>query len=119
MSGQERRNAPRFRAYRPVRLQKPNSPQVVETLTKNLSLGGIRCLSASIFPVSSDVSMDLMLSAGEASLSMKGRAVWVRTIPYSDQFELGISFGSIPPDGKRRLSAYLDHLSEKLTTLSD
>ena len=118
MSGQERRSAPRVRAYHPVRLQKPNNPQVVETLTKDLSLGGIRCLSAAIFPVSSDVNVNLILSTGEESLSVKGRAVWFRMIPYSEQFDLGISFGMISPYNKRRLSVYIDNLSEKSATVS-
>ena len=108
--GEERRSAPRARAYLPVRLQKPSSPQVVETLTKDLAAGGMRCLSPSLVPVSSDVNIELMLSGGEEPLVVRGTAIWFRTLPQSEQFDLGIAFKGLDPRNKRRLSAYLDRL---------
>ena len=113
MIGTERRRAPRVRAYRPVRLCKPSLPPVFETLTKDLSLDGMRCLSPTWFPVSSDLNVELTLSDGEEPLSVTGRAVWFRMIPYSDQFEVGFSFQGVPPQTKRRLSGYLDRLAVK------
>ncbi|MBI3020608.1 MAG: PilZ domain-containing protein [Candidatus Omnitrophica bacterium] len=113
MSPLERRSAQRLRAYQPVRLRKLHSPQVIETLTKDLSAGGVRCLSTSVFPVSTQVNVDLVLSSGEEPFSAMGRAVWFQIIPHSDQFDIGISFVEVPPQHKRRLSVYLDHLSAK------
>lgn len=111
----ERRRAPRVRAYRPVRLRKPSLPPVVETLTKDLSLDGMRCLSPTWFPVSSDLNVELILSNGEEPISVTGRAVWFRVIPHSDQFEMGFSFQHVPPHTKRRLSGYIDRLAVKTT----
>ena len=113
MFGPERRSFPRIQTYNPVRLRKAGAPKVVETLTKNVSLGGLRCLSQTIFPVSTDLAVDLVLSTGEAPCTVTGRAVWLRMVPYSDQFDVGIAFTSISPETKRRLSAYLEFLSEK------
>jgi len=113
MFGPERRSAPRIQTYNPVRLRKSGAPKVVETLTKNVSLGGLRCLSQTVFPVSTDVTVDLVLSQGEAPCTVTGRAVWLRIVPHSDQFDVGIAFTSISPETKRRLSAYLAILAEK------
>jgi len=96
-----------------VRLQKVNPTKVVETLTKDLSVGGLRCVSPTVFAVSADVHVDLTLSMGSEPITVSGRAAWFRTIAHSDQFELGIAFQSLSPETKRRLSAYLELLSEK------
>ncbi len=113
---EERRITPRVRAYRPVRLQKPGSPHVVETLSKDLALGGLRCLSPALFPVSTEVSVELVLSSGDEPLSARGKTVWFQTIPQSEQFDLGIAFTDLQPRIKRRLSAYLERLSNQVAS---
>lgn len=120
MMGEERRRAPRIRAYRPLRLYQPSTVRVVETLTKELSAGGLRCLSHTFLPVSTDVSMEFGFLAGEPLISARGRTVWFRALRESEQFDLGIEFSNISPDDKRRLSAYIDRLSSQpaLSTLA-
>ena len=117
MNGQERRRSPRVRAYRPVRLRKPSTPGVLEKLTNELSTDGLRCLSPTWFPVSTEVNAEVVLSDGEEPISVAGRAVWFRILPHSDQFEMGLSFHSMSEKNKRRLSAYLENLTVKSTTV--
>ena len=109
----ERRGGPRIRAYRPVRLHVPRSPRILETLTKDLSVGGMCCLASTPFPVSTHLNLELVLSSGDGPVSIRGKTVWFRTIPYSDQFDLGISFSDIPDEDRQRLSAYLSRLAQK------
>ena len=113
MITQERRSTPRVRAYRPVRLHAPHNPRVVETLTKDLSIGGLRCLSPMVLPVSSEVNVELMPSTGEEPISLTGKTVWFRLLPHTEQCDVGISFKEISEQNKRRLSAYLDHIQKK------
>jgi hypothetical protein len=110
---QERRSAPRIRAYRPVRLYKVGNPYVIETLTKDLSVAGLRCISSSIFPVSTGVNIELVLSMGEEIFTARGRTKWFTMIPKSDQFDIGISFEGLPLSQKHRLGSYLDHIAAK------
>ena len=110
---QERRTAQRFRAYLPVRLRKQNTPQVVETLTKDLSTGGLRCVSPTLCPVATDVTVELMMSIGEEPLLLRGKTAWFRAIPESEQFEFGVTFSEFSPQSKRRLSAYLERLADR------
>ena len=109
--GEERRSTQRVRAYRPVRLHRTGAGPVIETLSKDLSPDGLRCLSSLLFPVATDLTVQLMLSTGDEPVTARGRTVWFRTLPDSEQFEVGISFTEIPPHQKRRLSAYLDRLA--------
>ena len=115
---QERRSATRIRAYRPVRLHQPNTPQVVETLTKDLTASGLRCLSPVLIPVGSDIGVELVLSAGNEPVICRGRSVWFRTIPASEQFEIGIAFSEESETIKRRLSSYLDRLLSRAAFVS-
>ena len=116
--GEERRSAPRIRAYRPVRLHNPSTPQVIETLTKDLSIGGLRCVSPTLLPVSTELNLELVLSTGDEPLTMRGRMAWFQVLPQSEQFDLGISFLDLAPRTKRRLSAYLERLSSQSVPVS-
>ena len=109
--GEERRSTPRYHLYSPVRLQRPGTPQVIETLTKDLGVGGLRCISPSVFPVSTELNVEMMLSNGEGPIQARGRTAWFRMVPHSEQFDVGISFIDMPPQDKRRLSGYIERLS--------
>ena len=100
-----------MRAYRPVRLYRPTNPQVTETLTKDLSVGGIRCISSTVFPVSTELTIELSLSTGEEVFAARGRTAWFRMLPKSDQMDIGIVFTDVSQENKIRLSAYIDRLS--------
>ena len=114
----ERRVNPRLRAYLPIRLHKANPPQVIETLNKDLSLGGVRCVSSTLCPVLTDMGVELILPHGEEQLSMRGKTAWFLTIPDSDQFDLGIIFTELSPQDKRRLSVYLERIASRNTLLT-
>ena len=91
---QERRGSRRVRAYRPLRLSDARSPRVIETLTKDLAVGGLRAISTTVFPVSTEIRLELVLSEGHEPLTVKGRAVWLHTIPESEQFQEAAQGGS-------------------------
>ena len=101
-----------------MRLHRASGPQVVETLTKDLTANGLRCLSPVLIPVGSEIGVELVLSSGNEPVSCRGRAVWFRTIPASEQFEIGIEFGEESDAIKRRLSGYLDRIASKAAFLS-
>ena len=109
----ERRTSARIRAYRPLRLHPRGSP-VIETLTKDLSTGGVRCLSPTAIPVSTPVSIELVLGSGQEPLQVEGRMAWFQTMSDSEQYDLGISFAGLPEQKQRRLSAYFASLPPSL-----
>lgn len=107
----ERRSTPRVRAYRPVRLSRWGSPRIIETLTKDLALGGMRCLSPDAFPVSTELEVELVLAPGEEIFTTRGRVAWFRMLPKSDQFDLGITFLGLTAQHLAHLSAHLSRLA--------
>ncbi|MBI3331121.1 MAG: PilZ domain-containing protein [Candidatus Omnitrophica bacterium] len=104
----ERRAYTRLKLYYPVRLYPGHSTRVVETLTKDLAAGGCRSLSATVIPVASELRVELQLPSGREPVTARGRAVWFRSIPESEQFDVGIIFSDLSAADKRRLSACLE-----------
>ena len=107
----ERRAHPRLKAYFPVRFYPAHSTRVVETLTKDLAVGGCRSLSVTVLPVASEVRVELVLPGGREPITVRGRAVWFRSIPESEQFDIGIVFSDLSEADKRRLSVCLQDAS--------
>ena len=108
---EERRQAPRIRAYRPVRLHSSGIAQPIETLTKDISQGGARFLSVLLIPVGTELQLELALVNGQEPITGRGRATWFRALPDSEQFEVGLSFSNFPDHEQRRLSACLSRLT--------
>lgn len=115
---QERRRLPRIGCVLPVRLyssEQPNVPKVIETLTKDLGSGGLRCLSPSEHTVSSPISLEITLGPGEKPLSLRAQIVWVETVPHSQQFYLGLAFHHLSDADTKRLSRYVEKISSHLS----
>jgi c-di-GMP-binding flagellar brake protein YcgR len=106
----DRREAKRARAYRPVRIQLPRTQQLIETLTRDISTAGFCCVSPTVFPVSTEVKAELMLSTGSEPMALNGRTAWFRTLPESEQCHIGVSFIDMQLSDKQRLSAYLERI---------
>jgi len=111
--GSERRRAPRVGCVLPVKLYANHEPKVIETLTKDLSTGGLRCLSPVAKSAVSPVSLEMTLGQGERPLSLLAKVVWFERIPSSNQFYLGLAFQNISDKYTRRLSRYLERLTSK------
>ena len=109
----ERRYATRHRAYLPLRLRAAGATAAVETLTKDLSIGGLRCVSPEPLPVASDARLELIIAAAQEPLTLQAKVRWFRTLPYADQCELGLEFQDLSPKSARRLSTYLSRLIEQ------
>lgn len=110
----ERRRSSRIRCHLPVRLYPQGETRVVETLTKDLSLVGLKCLSPSSKPIATPMAVELDLGQTEHALSLKARVVWFQELPQSDQFYLGLVFHDLSDITRQRLSRYLDKISPNL-----
>lgn len=100
----------------PVRLYSRHHSKVIETLTKDLGVGGLRCLAPSAKAVSSPVSIEIALGPGEKSLSLGGRIAWVGLVPHSQQFYLGLAFHDLSAEDTTRLSRYLEKVFSSKTS---
>ena len=100
---QERRQAPRARTYLPVRIQPANNASVVETLTRDIGYHGMRCLTSTPIAAHTPVRIDLTLPLRRTVVSIQAQTQWLRELPHSDQFEVGIVFLADPPEEYRQV----------------
>lgn len=99
---EERRQVPRVRTYLPIRIQPPAGGAAVETLTRDISHRGVRCLAPAAIAARTPVRIDLTLPIRRSVVTLSGQTQWLRELPHSDQFEVGIVFVSEPPEEYRQ-----------------
>jgi len=114
---EERRRLSRVRCHLPVRLYPKGEAKVIETLTKDVSLGGLKCLSPSPKTIGTSVIVELDLGPGEMSVDLRGHVAWFQDLPESDQFYLGLIFDEFHERTRQRLSRYLDRIATLIPTL--
>ena len=116
---QESRRTPRVRCYLPIRLYPQGEHRVIETLSKDLGLGGMSCLSPVHRPIATPLSVEIMLGQGQPPVNVHAQVIWFTEVPNSEQFQLGLAFDPLNELQSRQLSRCLDrftsHLSPALT----
>lgn len=110
-SGPERRRSQRVTCVLPLQISSDGGPKLIETLTKDLSAGGLRCLSPTAKPPATRVSLEITLGKGARPFSLQARVVWFEAVPNSHQFYLGLAFDHLSEIYTRRLSRYIEQLS--------
>ncbi len=112
MDAQERRRFLRTRCGFPLAIVSHPSPEVsaMKTLTKDVGMGGLRCISPVPSAVSSLVSLELDVGVDQEPLRLLGRTVWFQQLPRSDQYQLGIAFQDVSEETGKRLSEHLQRL---------
>lgn len=104
----ERRKTPRVRCVLPVRLYPHGETKVIQTLTKDVSIGGLRCLSPISKPVATPLSVELDVGRGKMILQLRAKTAWFQEVPHGDQFYLGITFDELSERNRLLLSRYLE-----------
>ena len=112
---QERRRTSRVRCYLPIRLYPQGEHRVIETLSKDLGLGGMSCLSPIHRPIATPVAVELMLGQGQPALNLHARVSWFTEVPNSEQFQLGLSFDQMTELQSRQLSLCIDRFTSHLS----
>ena len=94
-----------------MRIYPQGEAKVIQTLTKDLSESGLRCLSPLTKPVNTPLSVEIDLGPGKRPLNLRAKTVWFQHIPHSEQFYLGIAFGELSNHDRELLSRYISDIS--------
>lgn len=108
----ERRKFVRVGSDFPVQLRylKPEAPtQVHNSLSQDLSEGGLQISSFNFYPVHSKMMVELFLNIDSAPIKTVGKVVWVEQFPYQDLFKLGIEFSELSDINHTRLRECISH----------
>ena len=94
----ERRKFVRVDSDFPVQLRymKPDaSMQVYNSLSQDLSEGGIQISSFYFYPVHSRMMVELYLNMYLVPVKTVGKVVWIKQLAYQDNFKVGIKFSDL------------------------
>ena len=109
--GEERRRFSRVPCHLPVQLVLQGEPRVIQTLTKDLAEGGLRCLSPVPLPALTPCSIEIVLGSKRSPIHLYGYTRWIEPVENGSQFYLGLAFDRTSPWDTSQLSGYLNHLA--------
>ena len=104
----EKRQAQRIRVNLPVSFEQLSGERSAgKTVTRDLSLTGLRMNMPSFFPP--DTPFVVKLNFPEVNRIIEGlaRVVWSQRIAFSDQYQAGLHFSEINPLFKKWLEEYI------------
>ena len=88
----DKRQFPRFPFNESIGLCKQGGLALSGSLANDLSIGGIRIRVGEFVALRSILQLKIFLSDPIRELDVRGQVVWVREVPHSDMFDVGISF---------------------------
>src|SRR3989338_1796568 len=108
-----RRKFPRVTTYLPVRLRLERSGRHLETLARDVGMGGVRCLVDVCPEINERVTMEVPLYKEVLPIQTHARIAWVQPVS-TTQCVVGVCFDQLAPADSRALASYLDHLTAPL-----
>jgi c-di-GMP-binding flagellar brake protein YcgR len=112
----ERRRDPRIKEENRITLNviangsAQGPKEVYHSLTRDLSLGGIRVMTDAPLAVDSRVKVELTLAKSRKRIQAVARVCWVRELFGKDVFDMGLEFVEIDPEAELAL---IDHVYGK------
>jgi len=87
---EDRRKSPRIPFREAVEIQSSDESPL-GSLSRDLSKSGMGIQSFSFFPLNADIALNFRLNDSNV-VEMQGNVIWVRQIPYSESYYLGVQF---------------------------
>jgi c-di-GMP-binding flagellar brake protein YcgR len=104
--GAERRISQRVKAVLPAQVRSRDAARVSETLTKDLSADGVRCVLPGAPLVGEHVAMGVSLYRDQA-VRVDATVVWVESVDEVGQAIVGMRFNDISTANRQLLSEYV------------
>ena len=109
---EEKRRFPRIQLKIPLRYQIRGGHDFDNSISDDISLGGLRFVNRKFIPPLTDVMLEINVLS--RALNPIGRVAWSSPLPHSDWYNLGIEFIEMDAGEKNYLSDYIDMQLGKL-----
>jgi len=86
---------------------KPGVPTVYHSLTRDISMGGVRLMTVAALETGSRVRLDITLGRSRKRIRAVAEVRWVRELYGREVFEVGLQFVGLDPDAE---FALMDHI---------
>lgn len=118
----ERRRFPRLQTHLAFQYRnlnnKRHSSAMKGALTGDISAGGARFITNDFFAVNTSLNVEFSLSSQNYITSTEARVVWVKKLPYNENFMFGLEFVNIEHDNKIRIIRYVNEHSQRSSLAS-
>ncbi len=117
-SNQDRRRFNRLQCHLPLQFRdiEKNRPEMLGSLTRDISGGGIRFVSNNFLPVQTSVGLQLALDSDLRTLPATARVVWIQKLPYNENFMIGLEFLNIENENRVKIIRYVNEHSQKVSS---
>ena len=88
----EKRRHPRHPYSKPVPYKDKEKIPETGSMGSDISKSGVRIRVGEFLPIAKEIDLKLHLDNPTRVLDVKGHVMWVREVPYSDFYEVGIRF---------------------------
>lgn len=102
----EKRHFSRINFRNPLHFQILGIQETSNTITDNISLGGIGFISKKFLTPESAILLECNLFS--RFFKTKGRIAWSSPLPHSDRYRAGVEFQELDLKAKRNLIDYID-----------
>jgi len=109
---EEKRDSPRLKLRTPLRYQVRGTSESGETVTDDISRGGISFIEHKFIAPAALVMLEINLLS--RILRSVGRVAWASPLPRSDRYRLGIEFLELGSQEKNYLNDFIDMQMGKL-----
>jgi len=86
---------------------RPGGPTVYYSLTRDISMGGVRIMTVAALHVGARVRLDITLGRSRRRIRAVAEVRWIRELYAREVFEAGLQFVGLEPDAEFTL---MDHI---------
>ena len=102
----ERRNYQRLKSQNPLRYQLRGTSEFNNTVTDDISAGGVSFVNSCFIPKSTLVSLEI--SVFSHVLNPVGKVAWSQPLPHSNRYRVGIEFLELSQCERGYLGEYIN-----------
>lgn len=106
MPCEEKRRAFRLKRNLPIHCELRSEGKYVNTLTRDISEGGVKIITDSFIPRLSRMTLCINMADGKL-IETNGEVKWMNRIPYSYRYRLGLEFRDIDAKVKSDIAKYV------------
>ncbi len=103
----DKRRFPRIRFEGPVHYHMKEQPRFGGCLARDISEGGIKLNFSDFVPLYSEMALKVQLENDPRVVDMPGKVVWVKQVPFSDRYRIGIEFDHPNNLSKETIKSYV------------
>ena len=104
----EQRQFTRVPLYSPLRFQIKSSHHFAATLSRDISMGGMRVLSDDFLPLGTSLVLEVTMGDTPRIVNAVAEVVWAQRMPHAERYQLGLRFSELDESYHQEINEYVN-----------